>query len=220
MSYPASWGKIFLAAALMLAVATLLPRIANASTEQQWRFTVHLDDTPIGHHDFRVEQVEGYEKVTTEARFDVSFLKIPLFEYRHQDVQFWSNQCLKSIDSTTNQNGKLFRVDGATTTKGFQVSTNGDDITLPPCISTFAYWNKSFLQHSHLLNSQTGEYLEVDVEDLGEQSIPLSDTSLPAKRYRLTANELDIELWYASDGRWLGLESTTGNGRLLRYVIE
>ena len=92
MSYPASWGKIFLAAALMLAVATLLPRIANASTEQQWRFTVHLDDTPIGHHDFRVEQVEGYEKVTTEARFDVSFLKIPLWSYRHQDVQIRSNQ--------------------------------------------------------------------------------------------------------------------------------
>ena len=220
MRRPASWGKICLAAALMHAVATLLPRIANASTEQQWRFTVHLDDTRIGHHDFRVEQVDGYEKVTTEARFDVSFLKIPLFKYRHQDVQFWSNQCLKSINSTTDQNGKLFRVDGTTTTKGFQVSTNGNDITLPPCISTFAYWDKSFLQHSHLLNSQTGEYLEVDVEDLGEQSIQLSDTSLPAKRYRLTANELDIELWYSSDGRWLGLESTTGKGRLLRYMIE
>ena len=220
MRYPASWGKTCLAVALMLAVATPLPRIANASTQQQWRFTVHLDDTPIGHHVFRVEQVEGYEKVTTEARFDVSFLKIPLFRYRHQDVQLWNNQCLKSINSTTDQNGKLFRVDGSTTTNGFQVSANGDDITLPPCISTFAYWDKSFLQHSHLLNSQTGEYLEVDVEDLGEQSIPLSDTSLPAKRYRLTANELDIELWYASDGRWLGLESTTGNGRLLRYVIE
>ena len=220
MRHPASWGTICLAAALMHAVATLLPRIANASAEQQWRFTVHLDDTPIGHHDFRVEQVEGYEKVTTEARFDVSFLKIPLFKYRHQDVQFWSNQCLKSINSTTDQNGKLFRVDGTTTTKGFQVSTNGNDITLPPCISTFAYWDKSFLQHSHLLNSQTGEYLEVDVEDLGEQSIQLSDTSLPAKRYRLTANELDIELWYSSDGQWLGLESTTGKGRLLRYMIE
>ena len=111
-------------------------------------------------------------------------------------------------------------MDGSTTTNGFQVSANGDDITLPPFISSFAYWDKSFLQHSHLLNSQTGEYLEIDVEDLGEHSIPLSDTSLPAKRYRLTAKELDIELWYSSDGRWLGLESTTGNGRLLRYVIE
>ena len=220
MRHPAGCRKICLMAALMPALSTLLPLSANASTAQQWRFTVYLDDTPIGHHDFRVEQAEGYEKMTTEARFDVSFLKIPLFKYRHQDVQHWSDQCLKSITSTTNKNGTLFRVKGATTTEGFQVSTNEVDITLPPCISTFAYWDRSFLQHSHLLNSQTGEYLEVDVEVLGEKSMPLGSTRVPAKRYRLTANELDIELWYSHNDRWLGLESTTSNGRLLRYVIE
>jgi len=220
MRYTAALGKNCLVAALIHAVATLLPLTANASTEQQWRFTVYLDDTPIGHHDFSVEQVEGYEKMTAEARFDVSFLKIPLFRYRHQDVQHWSNQCLKSITSTTDQNSKLFRVEGSTTAKGFQVSTNEGDITLPACISTFAYWDKSFLNHSQLLNSQTGEYLEVEVEDLGEQSVPVSNTSVPAKRYRLTANELDIELWYSSNDQWLGLKSTTSKGRLLRYVIE
>jgi hypothetical protein len=111
-------------------------------------------------------------------------------------------------------------VDGSTTDTGFRISANEVDVTLPSCVSTFAYWDKSFLLHSQLLNSQTGEYLEVEVEDLGKQWVMVSNTSIAADGYRLTADNLDIELWYAGDGQWLGLESTTGKGRRLRYVIE
>ena len=220
MNHRSCYARTYLVAGLMCSFAALLPVTANASAEQKWNFTVYLDDTPIGHHDFSIRRAEGYEEIATHARFDVKFLKIPLFNYRHQNVEQWSNRCLKSISSTTDQNGKLFRVEGASRDEGFQVSTNDGDITLPPCISTFAYWDKSFLQHTQLLNSQTGEYLEVDVEDLGEQLVLISDTSVPAKRYRLTANELDIELWYSGNDQWLGLKSTTSKGRLLRYVIE
>jgi len=204
----------------MCSLAALLPVTAYASTEQEWGFTVYLDNTPIGYHEFSVKQANGYEEITTRARFDVTFLKIPLFRYRHQNVEQWSNRCLKSISSTTDQNGKSFRVEGATRDEGFQVSANEQDVTFSSCISTFAYWDKSFLQHTQLLNSQTGEYLEVNVEDLGKQSIMVSNTSVPANRYRLTAEDLDIELWYSRNDQWLGLQSTTSNGSLLRYVIE
>jgi len=220
MSLRSNCARNCLLAGLTYAVTALLPVIAYASTEQQWNFTVYLDDTPIGYHDFSVRHAEGYQTMRTRARFDVTFLKIPLFRCRHQNVEQWSNRCLKSITSTTDQNGTLFRVDGATTDTGFRVSANEEDVTFPSCISTFAYWDKSFLQHTQLLNSQTGEYLEVDVEDLGKQSIMVSNTSVPANRYRLTADDQDIELWYSSDGQWLGLKSTTSKGRRLRYVIE
>jgi hypothetical protein len=38
-----------------------------------------------------------------------------------------------------------------------------------------------------------------------------------AERYRLRADDLDITLWYTPDGDWIGLESDTGKGRMLRY---
>ena len=220
MSRRSNFSSTCLLAGLAYSVATLLPVTAYASTEQKWNFTVYLDDTPIGYHEFSVRRAEGYQTMSTRARFDVTFLKIPLFRYRHQNVEKWSNRCLNSIASTTDQNGKLFRVEGATTDTGFQVSANEEDVTFPPCISTFAYWDKSFLQHTRLLNSQTGEYIEVDVDHLGENSIMVRSTSVPANRYRLTAEDLDIELWYSRNDQWLGLQSTTSNGRLLRYVIE
>ncbi len=201
-------------------LAVLLPVTAYASTEKEWSFAVYLDDTPIGYHNFSVKQAEGFQTMSTRARFDVTFLKIPLFKYRHQNTEEWSDRCLKSITSTTDQNGTQFRVKGSATEKGFRVSTNDQKVTLPSCVRTFAYWDKSFLQHTRLLNSQTGDYLEVDVEELGQQTIMVSNSGVLADRYRLTADDLDIELWYASNGQWLGLESTTGKGRRLRYVIE
>jgi hypothetical protein len=205
---------------ILFCFAAALPVSANLATEQEWRFRVYLDDKPIGYHNFTLAQAGAHEQLTTQAQFDVSFLKIPLFKYRHDNVERWNKSCLESITSTTDENGKLFQVNGTTTDKGFQLSTISGDITLPGCISTFAYWDESFLQHERLLNSQTGEYLDVDVENLGEQSIITGDTPVPATHYRLTGEGLAIELWYSRNGQWLALQSTTLKGRLLRYVIE
>jgi len=220
MSLLSNFARTCLLAGLAFSHAALLPVTAYATTELEWKFKVYLDDTPIGYHDFSIKHGEGHHTMSTRARFDVTFLKIPLFKYRHRNVEEWSDRCLKSITSTTDQNGTLFWVEGSTTDTGFRISAQEEDVSLPSCISTFAYWDKSFLQNTRLLNSQTGEYLEVEVEDLGKQSFMVSNTSVAADRYRMTADDLDIELWYASDGQWLGLESTTSKGRRLRYVIE
>jgi len=205
---------------MMSFFSTVFPAAATSGVEQEWRFRVYLDDKPIGYHHFMISHAGELEHVTTRARFDVEFLKIPLFKYRHDNIERWSSQCLNSIASTTDQNGTLFRVDGNVTDTGFRLSSNTGDNTLAPCISTFAYWDKSFLQHDRLLNSQTGEYLEVDVAELGEQSLMIGDASVAVNRYRLTGDEIDIEVWYSGNDQWLGLESTTDKGRLIRYVIE
>jgi len=201
-------------------LTALFPSIANATNEQEWHFKVYLDDRPIGYHNFRLTESSDYAQLNTHAEFDVTFLKFNLFKYRHENVEHWNNQCLKSIASTTDENGKLFRVQGTSNSNGFQLATNAGESTLPHCISTFAYWNKSFLQHDRLLNSQTGEYLEVAVNDLGEQTIKVGNRSVSANRYKLTAEKLDIELWYSGDDQWLALQSITSNGRVVRYVIE
>jgi hypothetical protein len=211
---------VVVVALLMSFADAASPVEANADVEQQWRFRVYLDDKPIGYHHFTISQAGEFEQLTTQARCDVEFLKISLFKYRHDNIERWSSQCLNSITSTTNENGTLFRVDGSVTDTGFLLSSNAGETILPACISTFAYWDKSFLRHNRLLNSQTGEYLEVSVDELPQQSVKISNTSIAVNRYRLTADEIDIEVWYSGNDQWLGLQSTTDKGRLIRYVIE
>jgi hypothetical protein len=208
------------AAGLALTVATLFPGSAYASRDQVWLFTVYLDETPIGHHEFILSEQQAGYTITSRARFDVTFLKLPLFRYRHDNLEHWKDRCLDRIASSTDRDGQMFSVEGAATDKGFRVSTAEKELTYPGCVSTFAYWDKSFLEHSRLLNAQTGEYVEVDVRDTGRQTIPVRDTSVSAESYRLTADDLDIELWYSPVGQWLGLQSAISGGRVLRYEIN
>ena len=210
----------WLTSGFIACLVVLMPVTGSSTVEREWRFRVYLDDREIGHHHFSLIREGQEERLATEAKFDVTFLKIPLFKYRHDNVERWSGSCLQQINSSTNQNGTEFSVEGQATTNGFLITTKTGEQQLPSCISTFAYWDKSFLQRERLLNSQTGEYLEVNVDYLGEKSFTVNDNTQPAQHYRLKAKELDIEIWYSSDDQWLALQSATEGGRLLRYVAE
>jgi hypothetical protein len=207
-------------AACTASLMAFLPLVANSSVEQEWRFRVYLDDREIGHHHFSLTRDGEQERLATEADFKVTLLKIPVFRYRHDNVERWNGECLQQITSSTDQNGTVYRVQGQATDKGFQVTTKSGEQQLPACISTFAYWDRGFLQRERLLNSQTGEYLDVDVAYLGEKPLPEDGDTRQGHHYRLTAKQLDIEVWYSDDDQWLALQSTTESGRLLRYVAE
>ena len=104
---------------------------ANAHTAQEWRYKVFLDDKPIGYHHFRMTDTDQGKQLNSKARFDVTLWKIPLFRYRHENVEHWNDSCLASIESTTNQNGERYKLSGADTDQGFRVVSNKGDTTLP-----------------------------------------------------------------------------------------
>lgn len=210
-----------LVAGLCFFFAVNLPATASVTQEKDWRFRVFLDDREIGYHHFHLIRNGTTEQLTTEARLKVSFLKIPLFKYRHNNVEVWHGECLKNITSATVENGRNFKVEGAAYDGDFQLTTDKGEKTLPACISTFAYWDKSFLERNRLLNSQTGEYIDVESEYLGENSIDVRNKNIPAHHYQLITDEASIQLWYSQDdGQWLALESTVASGYKLRYIIE
>ena len=85
---------------------------------------------------------------------------------------------------------------------------------------TFAYWNPGFLEQPRLLNPQTGEYLEVEVEELGSDLVEIAGREIPARSVRLRARQMDITLWYSESSEWLALESVAKGGRILRYELS
>jgi hypothetical protein len=198
-----------------------LPAALHAGVEtREWRFRVFLDDSEIGYHHFHLTENGTATRLTSNAAFDVTLLKIPVFTYRHENTEHWNSGCLQSITSVTDDNGERYRVDGDAEDNGFRLTTADREALLPACISTFAYWDRSFLQHRQLLNPQTGEYLPVEVEYLGERTFRTGAATVAAHSYRLDTDDLAMELWYAQDGHWIALQSTLDGGRLLRYVIE
>lgn len=206
------------AGSLLLSLVTTIPAFASMSGE--WRFRVYLDDKEIGYHHFTLTPAGESLQLSSKARFDVTFLKVPLYRYRHNSTEWWDSNCLRQITSSTSSNGKSSQLEGAVEGNAFLLNTGEDVTRLPGCISSFAYWNRKALDRARLLNPQTGDYAEAELEYLGQDSVAIGGIATAAHRYRLRTDDHPIELWYSLDNEWVALESSVTGDRSLRYVIE
>ncbi|MDH3585973.1 MAG: DUF6134 family protein [Gammaproteobacteria bacterium] len=193
---------------------------ANDSLNETLMFEVFLDGKKIGYHRFEIDGPRSNAAVRSEASFDVKFLFVTAFSYRHSAQENWAGGCLNEIEARTDSNGKKLNVIGARTDDGFVIDTGEREAELPACIMTFAYWNPGFLEQPRLLNPQTGEYLAVEVEELGNDLVTIDGREIPARLVRVTARQMDITLWYSETSEWLALESVAKGGRIIRYELS
>lgn len=204
------------AAILCLFVAA--PTAMAGAEIKEWRFRALLDGREIGYHHFTVHKDGDRQRVESEARFNVKFFVFNAYEYAHENVELWHGNCLDRIEAATNDNGEKSIVRGSANEGSFVVEHNQRETTLPACLQTFAYWDPDFLEADRLLNSQTGEYTDVDVIHLGADTVTIGNTEVAAKSYRLLIEDRRIDLWYTAAGNeWLALEADTEGDRTLRY---
>lgn len=186
----------------------------------EWDFDVYLNDKKVGKHLFKVSESGSAKQVESEANFKYTILRIPAYRYEHTAAELWSDQCLVEIEARTNANGDRMQVSGERTGSGFQLQSDDMPTELPECVMTFAYWNPEFLDQSRLLNPQTGEFVDVNVERVGNEMLEVRGQSVPATRFRLTAYEVDLTLWYSTSDEWLALESVAKGGHIIRYELS
>lgn len=95
-------------------LALLLALSGNAVPGQhtdEFRFNVWFDQKPIGSHAFSISTDQATLNVRSNARFEFKLLFVPVYQYDHEAVEVWQGNCLESVNSTTRDNGKRYRVD-------------------------------------------------------------------------------------------------------------
>ena len=209
---------------MLLSVNILSLAYASSGHDRSWQFKVYLDGDEIGFHNFSIvhndEQRDAYShEIYSNAQFDVKFFFINAYSYRHNNIERWNGRCLDSINAITDDNGELYKVSGKVIDDAFVINSEEQDNEYSPCIKTFAYWDPNFLNESNLLNSQTGEMIEVSSEFMGIETIRHKGEDIEARHYRLRGDNLQIDLWYSTNDHWLALESLTESGRVVRYQI-
>ncbi len=205
------------AATLLLAAMLFVMSPAHAESKT-WNFRVLLDGKPIGSHRFDLTHfhLNGQDDqylLRSEAAFAVKLLGITLYRYQHQASERWQGDCLRALESSTDDDGKLSTV-----------ALDASD--LPPCIMSYAYWNPRLLQQTRVVNTQTGRINAVQVSSMGTSRIQVRGETVSAHRWRITGLQHPIDLWYGTGEsqqgdtqQWLGLDSHMGD-RLLSYRLE
>jgi len=201
-----------------LPLLLLLP--ATQLLANEWNFDVYLDDKKVGTHLFEVLEAADQRQVQSVANFKVKFLFFNAYRYNHTAIEKWDENCLQYFDANTKVNGKPTAVSGESAESGFVVEKSDSTELLPECVMTFAYWNPEFLKQKKLLNPQTGEYLDVDVELVGSDALEVRGETVNAKRYKITAKDIDLLVWYANDEEWVALESVAKTGHIIRYELS
>ncbi len=208
----ARFALLCLPGLLGLLAASAAPTAAAATTDLAPKtFAVSLDDKPIGEHRFGFAAAAGDERqVTSDASFDVRLLGIVVYRYRHHAVEHWRGDCLASIEARTDENGK--------TTEVHEVADADGPLT--GCIMSFAYWNMGMLKQTQLLNAQTGKLEPVAIVSKGNGEVEAHGSRIAAARWRISGPVHPIDVWYAADGQWVGLDSTVAGGRHLSYRLK
>ena len=185
-----------------------------------WNFKVFYGDQEIGEHHFSLQKEGDKRKVMIEADFNIDILFINVYSYKHKNTEIWEGSCLSSIESLTDDNGEEFITNGKFENDVFKIDSKQGVNEVNGCVNTFAYWDKSFLDNKALLNSQTGEIVDVVISFVADEKIIVRDKMVNAKRYKLKSDKLNIDLWYSDKDEWLALNSITKDGTMLRYQIK
>lgn len=200
-----------------VAVLSIMIHGAGVAANEALSFAVYLDNREIGTHRYQFAAVDNGYELISEASYDVKFLFINAYSYRHRSEELWQNGCLVAISSRTDANGEEFRVDSEQDEQTLVLSTAaGATSVTGSCPRTFAYWDRELLATTELINSQTGELAGVELVAQGSEALPWNGDA-QARAFVLRNPEADIHLWYDDQDNWLGLRSTLDNGRILSY---
>ena len=218
LTWPAPLRGIAVLASLLIVAPTATSSPTAPAADGEWNFRVLLDGKEVGWHRYVVRGDGASTEVESRAQFDVRFLMLNAYSYRHTARERWRGACLDELESRTETNGRVEEVAAVAYDDAVVVDGPSGDARLPGCVMSFAYWDPRILRATRLLNSQTGELLPVSVAGRGTERVNVAGRNVAATRHRLSAPNLQIDLWYA-DGRWVALEAPTPGGRTLRYEL-
>ena len=182
-------------------------------------FDILRKGKPIGVHAVTITEDGDQVIAETEIRMTVKFGFLTVFRYAHDSREVWRDGVLERLDSKTNDNGLERAVSVRREVDQYRVIGTKFDGYASMNAAPSSYWNKeAMLNCEVLINTQTGELIEVETDSLGEAPALLASggTKL-AESYQLRGT-VDLDLWYDEDS-WVGARFTV-RGEELVYAYR
>lgn len=162
-------------------------------------FAVFRKGKLFGHHKISFDPKENGDLVVNiDIELEVKIGFISFFSYKHKNKEIWRDGKLVNIVTKTDDNGKLFKLNGRLEDRGFVVNTGGEEKVFPREIVPTSYWNFSTIAKKNWLDTQRGILLDLTIDNNGSEKIlNIHGKEFSANRYDIS-NDLNLSLWYKS----------------------
>lgn len=217
-------------APLLLALGAALPNPAQACglTEpdplalygEELKFVVERNGRNVGQHVTRFARAGERLEVVSNMQIQIDFLIFTAYRFEYSSTDVWCGDRLESLQAFRDDNGDKQFVQAEREGDQVLVSDGQRDLSAPADIMPTNHWNAAVLSRNEVLNTLTGDIDRVQIEPLGPGSISRADGQmLEARHYRYTG-EIEADVWYDADGRWVGLRFEGKDGSEIVYRCE
>lgn len=208
----------FAAAMIILQSLIAAPAIA-AEIPTSISYKVFRNGSEIGHHRLSFSREGENMVVDVNIRLRVGLGRmVTFFLYEHDSREIWREGRLTSITSRTNNDGERQRLQATASGPAFVIDGSEKKGQMPAPPVPTSYWNASLLNQGFLLDSQNGRLLSVKVSQAGEERLTIGNQTITAKRYKIEG-ELEKEIWYDANGRWVKSQFRAHDGSLIDYQL-
>ncbi len=184
-----------------------------AARDLDAKFLIERKGKVIGYHAVDVTPTEAGARVDTRIEMRVGLGPITFFKYDHRATEIWRGEDLISLVSETDNNGDQSSVNAKRYGDQLMITGTGFEGPAPEGAMPSSYWDKNLVEANAMINTQTGEILDIDTSLVGETVAP---NDRPAEQYRLVGT-IALNLWYDGE-RWVGSNFTV-DGEELTYVL-
>jgi hypothetical protein len=181
-------------------------------------FDVERDGDVVGQYTINFTRTDQGVLAEAKADVDVNLLFVPVYSMTYQARELWQGGQLQSLEAFTNDDGELIHVQATREADGLEVKAN-DQTFETPAVLPISHWNPALLAGGPLLNGMTGKVDEVKVSDQGLDTVSTRNGSLRARHY-LYSGDLNGEIWYDEDGRWVKLRFRADDGSMIDYICR
>jgi hypothetical protein len=183
-------------------------------------FDVFREAEKVGRHKVAFSMSStGDLKVTAGLDLKVTFLAIPVYEFRYRSHAVWRNGRLMDLVARINDDGERSTVRALTKDRILSVSGPKGGVQWYHPLYPTNHWNAGVLSQKRVVNTLSGDISEVQIAAQVREHILAEGRWIEATRYQYSG-DIDTTVWYDDAGRWVKMRFTAKGGSVIDYVCS
>jgi hypothetical protein len=195
-----SFSRWILCALIIFATASF----AQAAEIEVRDFTTKIDGKPAGEtHMTITPQEDGSVAMACQADVKVTKLGIIVYQYVYRGNEVWKAGKLLRLESSTNDNGKRYKVTATADANGMRVRVL-DEERIARVDWLTSYWQlpdaEARKRTMAVLDADTGKTVRGAMRNLGSQQLTVAGKNQNCSHYRISG-PLTVEAWFDAQDR-------------------